>query len=69
MWIWIGVPFVVLVAALLLERLETALLAAPEHPEHPIGTVPPLTLVPPPADVAPAPRRPATGPRAARATA
>ncbi|HYH28790.1 MAG TPA: hypothetical protein VD903_00260 [Pseudonocardia sp.] len=60
-----------LLAAMLLQRLEAALLTAPETDEHPADpAVPPLTLVPPPPDP-PAPRRSrsAPGPPAARATA
>lgn len=76
MWISLAVPLAVLLAAMLLQRLEAALLTAPDAAEHPNDpVVPPLALVPPPDP--PTARRqgrpaslPSSGPTpAARATA
>jgi hypothetical protein len=71
-WISLAVPLAVLLAAMLLQRLEAALLTAPGADEHPRDpAVAPLALVPRP-DPTPARRqaRPASRPTpAARATA
>jgi hypothetical protein len=71
-WISLAVPLAVLLAAMLLQRLEAALLTAPDADEHPHDpAVPPLALVSRP-DPPPARRQalPSTGPTpTARATA
>ena len=66
-WIWLGVPLAVLFAAILLQRLEAALLTGPEADESP-SEVAPLTLMPPALDPPP-PRQSAAPPAPSRASA
>jgi hypothetical protein len=73
-WLSLLVPLAILLAALLLQRLEAKLLRAPETVEHPAQPAPnpsdhptSQTIGPPPDPAAP-PRR-QTGPSTARATA
>jgi hypothetical protein len=73
-WLSLLVPLAILLAALLLQRLEAKLLRAPDIVEHPAQPTPnpsdhpaSRAIGPPPDPAAPPRRRP--GPSAARATA
>jgi hypothetical protein len=67
-WLSLLVPLAILLAALLLQRLEAKLLRAPETVDHPAQPTPNPTDHPTSPDPAASPRR-ETGPSTARATA
>ncbi|MHA6627428.1 hypothetical protein ACU61A_18470 [Pseudonocardia sichuanensis] len=70
MWISLAVPLAVLLAAVLLQRLEASLFSTPEADEHPSDAgVAPLALVPPPPEPPQPRRRPSPHSPTARATA